>query len=655
MNPPRHVLLRRASAACLSIIFIFGCCAILRAELLVVIGGQGGYYDSSVYRYDDSTAASRGTFYAMNEGWYGLCRGLTGDGYVIGNTLGQGDLYGIDPNGHLVLGPLRLGPNGPGEIAFGPDGHFYGEGADSSGSTRGIIRFDARTGARLGTFAAAGAGGTAWLRKFAFGPDGNLYVTSDLGIVRFRGDTGAFMDVFVPLGSGGLTDPSAVIFGPDGHLYVASGSGNSVKRFQGASGAFMGDLIPAGTGGLNNPADLVYGPDGRLYVASYGSNQVLRFDATSGAFLNVFVSTARGPRLIAFSRAPGAGETIWFDDSLPPGAVGSATGGDAWTWVSGPSSPGRGDDPAFGSQAHRSASVPGPNVHEHFFNFAQPFPINVGDTLFAYVFLPRSDQPHEIMLSWNDGSNWEHRAFWGYNVINAGTTGTASRRSMGLLIGEYIGRWLRLEIPASLVGLEGRSICGMSFSLLGGSATWDRVGKVSGAPAVPPLPPASSSRTVWFEDGFPQGVSAGATGGAWTWTANTPAPQTGTKALYSTLAAGRHEQFFNHAWQPLALGAGDKFYIDVYLDPANPPRELVLSFCSNNWEHRAYWGENLLRYAADNTPAQRRIGALPAAGQWVRLEVPASAVGLEGHSVKGMAITLYDGRATFDQAGKITP
>jgi len=30
------------------------------------------------------------------------------------------------------------------------------------------------------------------------------------------------------------------------------------------------------------------------------------------------------------------------------------------------------------------------------------------------------------------------------------------------------------------------------------------------------------------------------------------------------------------------------------------------------------------------------MGALPAAGQWVRLEVPASQVGLESTAIKGM-------------------
>jgi hypothetical protein len=46
------------------------------------------------------------------------------------------------------------------------------------------------------------------------------------------------------------------------------------------------------------------------------------------------------------------------------------------------------------------------------------------------------------------------------------------------------------------------------------------------------------------------------------------------------------------------------------------------------------------------------MGALPPAGQWVRLQVPANLVGLEGHVLNGMAFTLVGGRATWDHAGK---
>ena len=62
--------------------------------------------------------------------------------------------------------------------------------------------------------------------------------------------------------------------------------------------------------------------------------------------------------------------------------------------------------------------------------------------------------------------------------------------------------------------------------------------------------------------------------------------------------------------------------------------------------------------AAGNDLRDIRVGMavsdLPAAGSWVRLEVPASAVGLEGKSATGMGFTLFDGRASWDRAGKMS-
>ena len=77
------------------------------------------------------------------------------------------------------------------------------------------------------------------------------------------------------------------------------------------------------------------------------------------------------------------------------------------------------------------------------------------------------------MLQWNDG-DWEQRAYWGQNLINAGTNGTASRRYMGAI--PSATGWVRLEVPASLVGLEGVTINGMAFTLYGGHTWWDRAG-----------------------------------------------------------------------------------------------------------------------------------------------------------------------------------
>ncbi len=94
------------------------------------------------------------------------------------------------------------------------------------------------------------------------------------------------------------------------------------------------------------------------------------------------------------------------------------------------------------------------------------------------------------MLSWNStAGSWEHRAYWGENLLNYGTDGTAGRRYMGPLPVPDPERWVRLEVPASAVGLEGVTLQGMSFTLYDGRATWDLTGKSTAA--ADPAPPAS--------------------------------------------------------------------------------------------------------------------------------------------------------------------
>jgi hypothetical protein len=143
-----------------------------------------------------------------------------------------------------------------------------------------------------------------------------------------------------------------------------------------------------------------------------------------------------------------------------------------WSWVA---------NPVFsGTKAHQSANERG--RHQHYFlgnsdprlGTINSLNITPGDTLFAYVYLDPAAIPCEVMLQWNDGT-WEHRAYWGANLIDWGTDGTASRRFMGPI--SIVGQWVRLEVPASLVGLEGKTVNGMAFTLHGGRATWDYAGK----------------------------------------------------------------------------------------------------------------------------------------------------------------------------------
>jgi hypothetical protein len=100
--------------------------------------------------------------------------------------------------------------------------------------------------------------------------------------------------------------------------------------------------------------------------------------------------------------------------------------------------------------------------------------------LFAWVFLDPKNPPTEIMLSWHDGSSWEHRAYWGANTITYGRDGSPGRFRAGALpVG---GKWIRLNVPASAVGLEGLAVSGLGFSLVGGRVTWDAAGRTAAAP-----------------------------------------------------------------------------------------------------------------------------------------------------------------------------
>jgi hypothetical protein len=167
-----------------------------------------------------------------------------------------------------------------------------------------------------------------------------------------------------------------------------------------------------------------------------------------------------------FSPLP-AGEVVWVEDALPASATVQAEGGDTWNWVS------TNPAPFSGTKSHQSNVAAG--VHQHSFTGATaPLTVKRGDRLFAHVYLDQSNVPEEVMLQWNDGT-WEHRAYWGANKIPSGTDVTDSRRYMGPL--PPAGKWVKLEVAASQVGLENRVLSGMAFTLYGGRATWDRAGK----------------------------------------------------------------------------------------------------------------------------------------------------------------------------------
>lgn len=203
----------------------------------------------------------------------------------------------------------------------------------------------------------------------------------------------------------------------------------------------------------------IYGMDGEL-LADYAAAAAAASPQKEYGYRNGELLVTTGPV-----------DTVWSDDAVPAGA---AIAGDAegWNWVS--SGPG----PFSGGTAHQSNIVAG--LHQHYFYGATAtLSVSAGDKLVAYVYLDPNNMPSQIMLQWAEGGSWEHRAYWGANNLPWGVNGTNSRRYMGPL--PAAGSWVRLEVPASLVGLEGYTLHGMAFSMWGGRATWDRAGKTSAA------------------------------------------------------------------------------------------------------------------------------------------------------------------------------
>jgi len=168
---------------------------------------------------------------------------------------------------------------------------------------------------------------------------------------------------------------------------------------------------------------------------------------------------------------------------------------------------------------------------------------------------------------------------------------------------------------------------------------------------------ANNASVAWLDDALPADATPTSSGGdGWNWITTDPAPHSGARAHQSNLAAGLHAHGFTDASATLTVAAGDVLFAWVYIDPKNPPTEIMLTWDeSTSREHRAYWGANTITYGKSGSAGRFPAGPLPKPGRWVRLTVPARAVGLEGATINGMGFSQVDGRTTWDAAGAAKP
>jgi len=160
---------------------------------------------------------------------------------------------------------------------------------------------------------------------------------------------------------------------------------------------------------------------------------------------------------------------------------------------------------------------------------------------------------------------------------------------------------------------------------------------------------------VWFDDELPQGAKPQGNEGAGSWkfvTASDKDPVLSGKTSSVRTATGLSQHFFTDAKNKLIVGEQDRLFAYVYLDTKNPPQTVQLQFNDGSWEHRAFWGADKGHGAGRNNASNLRIGDLPKPGEWARIEVAASAVGLApGAAINGWAFTQFGGTVHWDKAG----
>ena len=161
---------------------------------------------------------------------------------------------------------------------------------------------------------------------------------------------------------------------------------------------------------------------------------------------------------------------------------------------------------------------------------------------------------------------------------------------------------------------------------------------------------AVTNETVWIEDSLPANAKPDGTT-PWEFVKK-PEPvfsgETSTKRKSEAIS----QHFFTGASPGLTIQKDAILFAHVYLDPKNPPKEIMLQFNDSVWEHRAYWGNDVIPWGTAGAVSRVNMGALPELGKWVRIEVPAAKVGLlPGTTINGWAFTQFDGTVYWDKAG----
>jgi len=169
-----------------------------------------------------------------------------------------------------------------------------------------------------------------------------------------------------------------------------------------------------------------------------------------------------------------------------------------------------------------------------------------------------------------------------------------------------------------------------------------------------PPPPIEETEAVWVEDEFPANAKALSNRpGTTTWvTAEEGQVFSGTRALKRT-DKEMAQDYYSGGAAPLEIPTGAELFAHVFLDPADPPKAVMLQFHKDGWKHRAVWGDaEVIQFGKTGTTEKIHMGDLPDTGKWTRLEIDAEKLGLKpGDLLTGLSYTQFGGTVYWDKAG----
>lgn len=167
-----------------------------------------------------------------------------------------------------------------------------------------------------------------------------------------------------------------------------------------------------------------------------------------------------------------------------------------------------------------------------------------------------------------------------------------------------------------------------------------------------PPPETRKTETVWFEDSFPKGTKPGSTGNPLKIVTKADGEIFSGGAALKRSAKGSAQDFFSGG-ASFTVPKNGKIFVNCFIDPTDPPAQIMVQFHTGGWKHRATWGEQgKIGFGKPGTNENRRIGDLPKSGEWVRLEFNAATIGLTPKTkIDGYAFTQFNGTVTWDRLG----